>query len=418
MLEREDVTDLEMKMLALIPKPAAILSMISSICVIVSVSRSVEKRKKMFHRIALAMSFYGFLQALCYLVGTIAIPKNTPRVLAAYGNEFTCEIQSFFISLATAIPYYYCSLSIYAYQANGTNFREDQIVWLERWIHAIIHALTVPSAIFILVSGSSTPLGPVCSPPPLPIGCEESKTKGCLKHDLGKTLIHACLFGYIPFIICCLLIAVVMVMMYCRQLKIESQVEKLCGKKLVIGYARRKRSRIIALQATLYCLAFFLTYVFGFISRIFLAVTGKPSVKIAIVACTLKTLNSFFFTLVYFGLQTKQNTLVNDLDQQTYCSILRTRLSMNNQTDCLERAEETNTEKPAKDMTFSIFDGTQVATGPWAAFLIDDSSHESVEDIECPDSATEPADSNTFPQTSIMCNKTQVSPDNSSKIQD
>ena len=84
------------------------------------------------------------------MLGTAAIPQSDD-VLGSYGNTATCTIQGFFIYLTscTAI-FYYSSFSVYSFVGVLHNFEKEKYMWVEKYIHILVHIYPIVSAFYIL----------------------------------------------------------------------------------------------------------------------------------------------------------------------------------------------------------------------------------------------------------------------------
>ena len=84
------------------------------------------------------------------MYGTAAIPQSVD-VLGSYGNTATCTTQGFFIYLtgSTAI-FYYSSFSVYSFVGVLQNFEKEKYMWVEKYIHILVHIYPFVSAFYIL----------------------------------------------------------------------------------------------------------------------------------------------------------------------------------------------------------------------------------------------------------------------------
>ena len=247
-------TAADQKMMALAPKIPAILSLISSVCVLVSFYRSPEKRKKLFHRLAFVMSFYGVIQSLIYITGTFAFPYNTPFTYASKGNVSLCVIQGFLTQWTMAIPLYYTSLSIYCLVAIKEQFKQEKIVWIEKWIHGSIHVFLLVTSIFPLLTGNFNPNGPLCWIQSSPPSCGRKIKLPCRRGDGHQSYLYLFLFAGIPGIAMLITIPVMMLLIYFVQKCRDSHKPQ--GISAITVRARERKSKVVAIQATLFTLAY------------------------------------------------------------------------------------------------------------------------------------------------------------------
>lgn len=93
-----------------------------------------------------AESVHTFIVGIFLLYGTAAI-----------SNPVTCRIQAFFLWFCgVSQSFYYVSFSIYCYVCVVNNFERSKIVWVEKWIHLLVHLYPTATGIYILVINDST----------------------------------------------------------------------------------------------------------------------------------------------------------------------------------------------------------------------------------------------------------------------
>lgn len=113
------LTDVQTTILALLPIPAALLSIFGS-CVILYMAqeskRSVNGTKKAwtpYHRLLVAMSVYDILSSLTLAMASFLYPKETSTKALVFGNESTCSAIGFFNQLSYSGTLYNAMLSFY-----------------------------------------------------------------------------------------------------------------------------------------------------------------------------------------------------------------------------------------------------------------------------------------------------------------
>jgi len=151
--EEEDSTGiLTKKILAAnewIPRIAGVITFLSSLCM---VWMAWNRRRRLFHRLVLAMSLHSLVLGLFFMYGTEAIPcSELDSPLGCSGTIATCTAQGFFlyVTMMTAF-FYYGSFSVYSYVGVLNNFKKSKISWLENYIHILVHMYPIISAFYIL----------------------------------------------------------------------------------------------------------------------------------------------------------------------------------------------------------------------------------------------------------------------------
>ena len=84
------------------------------------------------------------------MYGTAAIPQSVD-VSGSYGNSATCTTQGFFIYVTSSTAvFYYGSFSVYSFVGVLHNFEKSKYMWVEKYIHILVHIYPIVSAIYIL----------------------------------------------------------------------------------------------------------------------------------------------------------------------------------------------------------------------------------------------------------------------------
>ena len=103
----------QQRQLAIWPKVTGSLSIMGSASIIYEVLRDKKKRRKVYHRIMLAMSLIDVNTSFWYALSTWPMPKDTQGVAYASGTQQSCTAQGFFVQLGLATPMYNVALAIY-----------------------------------------------------------------------------------------------------------------------------------------------------------------------------------------------------------------------------------------------------------------------------------------------------------------
>ncbi|CAJ1948245.1 unnamed protein product [Cylindrotheca closterium] len=137
--------------LAVAPKVPALLSLGGSIYIVWSVLSSREKRSNIYHRLMLGLSCSDILSSHIYFLGTWLIPRGSSGpfgdVYMAFGTPETCSYSGFFNQLAVASPLYNVSLSIYYLLHIQQGWKENSLKKIEPLFHVIPALFAVGTAI-------------------------------------------------------------------------------------------------------------------------------------------------------------------------------------------------------------------------------------------------------------------------------
>ena len=386
----------EQKLIALAPKVPAVISLVLSSTIIWSFYRDARKRKRLYHRLVFVMSCYGIVFSFAVGMGTSMFPSDTSDTYAAIGTKATCNLQGILVQLTLAVPLYYASLSVYCYVAINANFKDEQIVWIEPWIHGTINGYTVLTSIFIAVTDNINPSGTVCWLGTDPYICGPGTDVPCKRGDSKTVRIYIVLLLIMPVYGMIIVSGIMMVKVYTFQKNMD--ISQCKGKQEILQKAKKRKTKIIALQGSLYFAAFLLCYSIPVIHRSIFFFTTKQNYIVFAIGVLMAASQSSIFALVYFGLQIK--TLSRDpvKDEMSYCANLRTRLSKpqtenEHNEEKVEEVEEGTGQR--RRVSFSIFDGSMVSSSPWSKFLIDDILEEDDDEIVTDESPTQNSHSDT-----------------------
>lgn len=125
--------------LAVAPKVPALLSLCGSLYIVWSVLSSKQKRSNIYHRLMLGLSCSDILASHVYFLGTWLIPRGSSGpfgdVYWAAGTERTCNYSGFFNQVGVASPLYNASLSIYYLLHIHYGWREGSLKRIETAFH-------------------------------------------------------------------------------------------------------------------------------------------------------------------------------------------------------------------------------------------------------------------------------------------
>ena len=177
----ETLSDTQSKLLAILPIPAASLSILGSVGIIYMTynnnNKSEIQKWTPYHRLLVAMSVCDIIFSITLAVSAFSFPKETSRRVWAMGNETTCSIVGFFMQFSNSTILYNAMLSFYFLLLSRFDVPNQKIA---KRIEPIMHLLSVGYPLITAVVGSvmdvySEPtLGPGCWVNDYPRGCEEA----------------------------------------------------------------------------------------------------------------------------------------------------------------------------------------------------------------------------------------------------
>jgi len=346
---------LQLFAIGFVPKAPALLSLCSSGYVVLEILRSQERRSRLYHRIVLWMNISTSIMAGCHFVGTWAMPHGTPGSMGALGNDITCKIQGALLTCpGFSVTAYYASLSVISYVAVKNDFKDKHNKNIEPVIHFISVGIPFILALIGLKYNYFNPAGAWCWVDHLPSGCDHDPNVECIHRVDGfyKILLISCMYSLT------ILTLVMMILIYCKIRKEEKSTEDSYSGEDRRSHEHQKKSKIVLLQISLYCLSYVLTYILIFLVRMMQWTTGKFNITLYSAAIFLVASQGFLNMIVYILLR-------NSAKYRFALSQARP-----GQTTSQEEEQATNdstiisNSQENSRYEFSIFEGTRPSPSP------------------------------------------------------
>jgi hypothetical protein len=127
------------------------------------------------------MAKYEIIWGGFMIYGAAAVPKETTNAIGNVGTILTCSISGFcsYCSCFIACSYY-CSFAIYSYVGVLNNFKEIKYIWIEKYIHILVHIYPIASGIYILTQKAFNNTGAgYCFIQRDPLGCGYNDYDNC-----------------------------------------------------------------------------------------------------------------------------------------------------------------------------------------------------------------------------------------------
>jgi hypothetical protein len=283
MAEASGFTPTEQRLLAVLPRIAAVISFLSALKIVVTVLRNRQYRSRFYHRLMLGTALNVMVLNILDFWGTAAVPTGTPGVYGAKGTTATCSAQGFLNQLGYVVPSYYCALSLYSFVAVRNNFVGNYI-WFERCIHIGVYIYPVASGIYLLMIEAFNYSGHTCWVASAPLWCGNDSGVVCTRgpQNLGDIL---WLFVGAPLSIVLLVPTFVMVALY---LEVRRK-----------PYRYWIKAKTVLEQAGSYLLALYWTYLFAIINGGILFASGKTYFSLTLMAICVEIMIGLWIMLVY-----------------------------------------------------------------------------------------------------------------------
>lgn len=354
---------------ALVPKIPGLLSAIASSCVIYD----ILGRKRRFgtrNRLLIGLSISDIVGSISFgFVSSWAIPRGTPGVFLAAGNDATCKAQGFLLQLCnTTSPLYSGSLAFYYLLTITRGWSEDDLKKYHILLHGIPIFFGFATAVVGLALDLYHPVGLWCwyGPP------------GIYYDAFRWGMAHSFIWSSIFFG------AFVMVKLYREVRRLEKATEQyLFTKQLkerqprssslsrgamgpqqlaalrkepsikvfingeseehrerssTISWAmndsngslsssgeekKRRHSREVAIQGILFTGAYFLAFIGGFLTRLVQCITGKVYFGLIIIMAALLPAQGIFNFIVYMRPRWRKKKLANSKRRSDAASSVR-----------------------------------------------------------------------------------------------
>ena len=293
--------------LAVAPKTTSTLSIIGSIFIIIKVLKSPLRRSRSHHRLLAGMSVCDFFASFATFLSTWPIPIGTRGVRFAVGNITSCTIQGFMANFNIAVALYNTCLAMYYLLIVRYKITTERMKKIELMMHLIPFSYAVLFGMTLAIDTSFNPAGQYCWVAQVPFGCSGDN---CLRGRRAASY-QWFIFG----IICtCLIVSTFATfLLYWTVYRQDKAIEANLSKPECLNKSRRKRkSREVAKQATLYIGAFYITWIFSIANRVYALVHASLLYGLLITASIIHPLQGAMNLLVYM-----RKDLRTASDQQT-----------------------------------------------------------------------------------------------------
>lgn len=298
-----DFTPKQRAILAIIPKIMSIPSLLGSLWIVFEVLIDQRKRKiTPYHRIMVGLSVADIIFSLWLFVGTWAVPKGTPGVAYATGNEMSCDVQGFLIQFGgSASTLYNASLALYFLLVIRYNLSEKKVAKVEKWIHFVTLGFSLATAIVCeamnLYHASITWCWIAPDPDEDCFAYEDFHE--CLHRD--NSWLYRYAFRYIPIYLSVFGAVVCMILVYLKVRRTEERISAYepRGSSGSSDHSSNAKSRKVRAQAMWYVLAFFLTYIPFLANRIEEQISGSTHFPLKVIGMLLLPSQGMLNVLVY-----------------------------------------------------------------------------------------------------------------------
>ena len=308
----DHLTITQEKVLVWTTRCSGLVSVVGSIFIIRMILQTRYRREsarnrkplKVRQRLMLWMSFFDILASISNSFSTAALPRiketeDIQNIYGTIGNESTCIAQGFFLQLGIAVPMYNAALCLYYLFIIRYNMNER---WLrgvfERIVHVIVITCALTTAIISVTLDLIHDTGLFCWLAEYPLNCRLEPDINCM-NNYNHTIIF--FFGVFPVCLSFLIVAVAMILVYLSIHNNYITMRKYSfggvHSQGVINLLREKKQT--AAQATLFVLAFILTWIMPLINIILITSYKPVPFSAAIMQGFLMPLQGFWNAVIY-----------------------------------------------------------------------------------------------------------------------
>ena len=297
---------------AIAPKFTAAASAISSSITIFLVAYR-SRRKRAYQRLVLGMSACDLSASVAWFFTTWPIPRGTPGVYGAMGNQHTCSAQAFFAQFSLSTVMYNASLAIYYVLVIIKGWPDDDVDRIEPFLHGNAIAWGLGTGLASLGLNLFNQVGWDCWIASAPLGCQESwnspdGTTTCERGDNGS--IYQWAFYYAPLWFVIVFVACLMYWVYHDVSTHERQMQSANQRRSAVWHRQQQTSEAppsnrisnekkIAGQAAAYVGGFFITWLFPTIFQIFIVTMGNPPWILLFLTAFFVPIQGVFILVVY-----------------------------------------------------------------------------------------------------------------------
>ncbi|CAB9515367.1 expressed unknown protein [Seminavis robusta] len=360
-----DFTPRQANIMAYLPKPFSLLSLMCSYVIIREILCEKKIRGRVggtpLNRMLMAMAIGDIIFSLAYFIGVWAAPQEAAYGLEGQGSVGSCTFQGFLVQLGLMLSVLSStSLSFFYLLLVGRNWRDSDLEAWEFPIHGVIWLIALGLAIYPLPLQLYNSAGEVCWIESVPPSCSGDD---CMRGP--DPWFHQVIGLVLPFV-CLLLSLLNLGFILCKVRQVENTTRRYAGSvtasatsasasdgrvsavsdsALRSSSVNRKKSNAVAKQAAFYTFAFLLTYLPDLIIAVKYNVGGLVRIGAEYFAyCVVLPSAGTFNFLVFSRMRRMKTPEGRVLRSAFFC--LCCRAPMDSMTSVFGRTQATCTDVP------------------------------------------------------------------------
>jgi len=253
---------------------------------------------KVRQRFMLCMSFFDILSSISNSFSTAAMPQ-IKETYGTNGNESTCITQAFFLQLGIAVPMYNAALCLYYLCVIRYSMTEKRLSGVfERSVHVIVITYALTTAIVGVTLDLFHDTGFFCWLIEYPLNCELDSDIQCTNNHKQIIIFF---FGIFPVLVSFFIVFISMILVYLSMHNNYIRMRKYSfrGQHSPGVLSLLKEKQKTAKQATLFVLAFFLTWIIPFVNVVLILSNKTVPFCTALIQGLLMPLQGFWNALIY-----------------------------------------------------------------------------------------------------------------------
>lgn len=249
---------MQSQMLSIIPIITAPLSVIGSAMIIyIILSDRKRKLQRVYHRLLLAYSTIDFIFSINLALSGAVVPKGTPGVWGAIGNQATCEASGFITQFGQSSGLYAAFMCLYYMLILRYDVREETIAKrVEPFVHGLAFLFPLVFASAMLVLGMYNPTNVLigwCFINAYPADCLRREEIEC---ERGENYLLWLWITNAPYFVYSSTVTISCILSYLTVRKLELR----SSRRWTHNNQSMEKTKETAIQAFLYIIAFTLTY--------------------------------------------------------------------------------------------------------------------------------------------------------------
>lgn len=294
------LTSSNIKTIIIVSHITGFLSCVGSSCILFDLIKrrrnNEEKELPIRLRLVAGMSTFDLASSVAYALASWPVPSSYPFSFWNYGNQQTCNAQAFFIQWSVGAICYNTCIAIYYFLLIHQNINK---LILKSRVEPLMHTVSISFTLATAIAGIPltiyNPIPWFCWIYSSPIRCYQNDAVDCIRGETAGIFHYVFLFG--PLWFAMILILVLMVLIYCKIKRLETNVS---ARYSYTTAERKRHSQLFKHQAVLYVGIFYITWLFRSLQKIMSDGGAEIPFWVFFLSVLFAPLQGFGNAIVYF----------------------------------------------------------------------------------------------------------------------